>query len=189
MDDFAEFTTLSFDCYGTLIDWESGIAAALRPWAAAAGLALDDEALIAAHARHETHAQQDDPTALYPAVLEETLRRIGRELGAAVSEADAAAYGASVGEWPAFADAAEALHALSERFRLVILSNVDRKSLATSNRRLGTIGACDARCARPQIPASSTVDLPKTGRPCVGAGHVSAAATDSRPSNEHRSWS
>ncbi len=137
MNPFAEFSTLSFDCYGTLIDWETGIAAALQPWAARTGLELDAEQLIAAHGRHETLVQQERPTARYPDVLAETLRRIGGELGAAVSDQDAAAYGASVGEWPAFPDSAEALRRLVDRYKLVILSNVDRDSFAKSHERLG----------------------------------------------------
>jgi len=137
MNDFDRYTTLSFDCYGTLIDWENGIATALRPWAVDAGLAIDDQDLVAAHARHETHVQQANPVAEYPEVLADTLRRIGSELGVQVSEEDATAYGQSVGEWPAFPDSADALGRLAERFKLVILSNIDRTSFAESNKQLG----------------------------------------------------
>ncbi len=86
MSDFDRFAAMSFDCYGTLIDWETGIANALRPWAAGNGLTLDDQALIAAHGRHETHVQDDMPGALYPMILAETLRRIGAELRAPVTD-------------------------------------------------------------------------------------------------------
>jgi 2-haloacid dehalogenase len=137
MNDFERFEAMSFDCYGTLIDWESGIAAALRPWAHRHGLRLDDEALIAAHGRHETHVEDDMPAAPYPAVLGETLRRIGAELGAPVTDADAEAYGHSVKDWPAFADSAAALQLLATRFRLIIVSNIDRASFASSMPRLG----------------------------------------------------
>lgn len=136
MHDFDAYDTLSFDCYGTLIDWEAGIAAALRPWASRSSLELTDEELIAAHARHETLVQQAAPTASYPEILGDTLRRIGDELGAPVSDDDAAAFGASVGDWPAFEDSAEALQRLKERYKLVILSNIDRASLAASRQRL-----------------------------------------------------
>lgn len=132
-----DYDTLSFDCYGTLIDWETGIATALRPWAEAHELALTDAELVAAHARHETLVQQDHPSALYPDVLGETLRRVGHDLDVSVTDADADAYGASVGEWPAFPDSAAALGRLAERFQLVILSNVDRASFARSNEKLG----------------------------------------------------
>jgi putative hydrolase of the HAD superfamily len=137
MSDFDRFEAMSFDCYGTLIDWETGIANALRPWAQRNGLDLDDQALIAAHGRYETHVQDEMPSALYPVVLGETLRRVGAELGAPVTDEDAAAYGASVKDWPAFPDTAEALTRLATRFKLIILSNIDRASFAASNPRLG----------------------------------------------------
>ncbi len=137
MGDFDGYDALSFDCYGTLIDWERGIASALRPWATRYRLAVDEEALVAAHGRHETHVQRAMPTTPYPAVLAETMRRIGAELGAAVSDEEARTYGASVGEWPPFPDSGPALAALSERYRLAILSNVDRASFARSAAALG----------------------------------------------------
>ena len=137
MSDFDRFEAMSFDCYGTLIDWETGIANALRPWAARNGLELDDQALIAAHGRHETHVQDDMPAALYPVILGETLRRVGADLGASVTDADAATFGASVKDWPAFPDTAEALARLATRYQLIILSNIDRASFAASNPRLG----------------------------------------------------
>jgi 2-haloacid dehalogenase len=137
MSEFDRFEAMSFDCYGTLIDWETGIANSLRPWAARNGLGLDDEALIAAHGRYETHVQNDMPSALYPVVLAETLRRVGLELGADVTDDDAAAYGQSVKDWPAFPDSAAALRRLATRFKLIIVSNIDRASFATSKPRLG----------------------------------------------------
>jgi 2-haloacid dehalogenase len=137
MSDFDRFEAMSFDCYGTLIDWETGIANALRPWATRNGLDLDDQALIAAHGRYETHVQDDMPSALYPVILGETLRRVGSELGANVTDDDAATYGDSVKDWPAFPDTAAALSRLSTRFKLIILSNIDRASFAASNPRLG----------------------------------------------------
>jgi 2-haloacid dehalogenase len=137
MSDFDRFEAMSFDCYGTLIDWETGIANALRPWATRNGLDLDDQALIAAHGRYETHVQDDMPGALYPLVLGETLRRVGSELGVKVTDADVAAYGNSVKDWPVFPDTAAALKRLSTRFKLIILSNIDRASFAASKPRLG----------------------------------------------------
>ena len=136
MSEFARFSTLSFDCYGTLIDWESGIAHALRPWATRNSLDWDDEDLIAAHARFETIVQQEHPDSPYPQILAEVMRRIGHASGREVTQEDAAEYGHSVAQWPAFPDSADALQALSERYRLVILSNVDRASFAASNDRL-----------------------------------------------------
>jgi 2-haloalkanoic acid dehalogenase type II len=131
------FDVLTFDCYGTLIDWETGIANALRPWAVRSGIDLDDQSLIAAHGRYETHVQDEMPTALYPIILGETLRRVGAELGAPVTDDDAVTYGDSVKDWPAFPDTAEALQRLATKFKLIIVSNIDRASFAASNPRLG----------------------------------------------------
>jgi 2-haloalkanoic acid dehalogenase type II len=133
-----DFDALSFDCYGTLIDWETGIAAALAPWAAGHGLAATADVLVGAFSAIETHVEQERPTALYPDVLAETMRRIGERLGAPVTDEEAAAFGASVGDWPAFPDSADALARLHTRYRLIILSNVDRASFARSAARLGT---------------------------------------------------
>ncbi len=137
MSDFDRFEAMSFDCYGTLIDWETGITNALKPWATRNGLDLDGEAIIAAHGRHETHVEDDMPGALYPIVLGETLRRVGAELGAEVTDEDANAFGQSVKDWPAFSDSEAALKRLATRFKLIILSNIDRASFAASKPRLG----------------------------------------------------
>jgi 2-haloacid dehalogenase len=137
MTDFDRFEAMSFDCYGTLIDWETGIANALRPWAARNGLAVDDQELIAAYGQYETHVEDDMPGALYPIILGETLRRVGVEFGTAVTDADAEAFGQSVKDWPAFPDTIAALQRLASRFKLIILSNIDRASFAASNPRLG----------------------------------------------------
>jgi 2-haloacid dehalogenase len=132
-----EFQALSFDCYGTLIDWEAGLAGVLTPWARSAGLALDDDALLAAYSRHEAEAEAAYPAEPYPRILARSMRALGAELALPVSLADAGRLARSVPDWPAFADSADALAALSQRFKLIILSNVDRGSFAASNKRLG----------------------------------------------------
>jgi 2-haloalkanoic acid dehalogenase type II len=137
VEDFERFAALSFDCYGTLIDWETGIATALAPWAGRAGLDLGPEDLIAGFARHETVVQSEHQGWLYPEILAETMRRMAADVGAGVSETEARAFGRSVGQWPAFSDTAAALARLQARYKLVILSNVDRVSFRQSNDRLG----------------------------------------------------
>jgi 2-haloalkanoic acid dehalogenase type II len=132
---FDRYRTLSFDCYGTLIDWETGLISALRQWTGSTG--HTDGELLALVARYETIVQQEMPTTKYPEVLAEVLRRIGRQLGTAVNKSEASAFGASVPDWPAFADSAEALARLKAKYRLVILSNIDKASFAESNRKLG----------------------------------------------------
>ena len=135
--DLADFDALSFDCYGTLIDWETGIAGVLVPWARERGLNLTGEELLAAYSAHEARAEAEHQADLYPLILARSLRDLGRELGAEVTEEDAQRLGASVPAWPAFPDSPNALAALAQRYRLIILSNVDRASFAASNRRLG----------------------------------------------------
>jgi 2-haloacid dehalogenase len=132
-----DFEALSFDCYGTLIDWEAGIAAVLRRWADAHALAMTDEELLTAYSRHEAQAEVEHPTDLYPQILARSIRALGAELGVAVNDAEADALAVSVPDWPAFPDSPEALERLSQRYKLIILSNVDRASFAGSNRRLG----------------------------------------------------
>ena len=132
-----EFQAMSFDCYGTLIDWEAGLAAVLTPWARSAGLDLDAEALLAAYSRHEADAEAAHPHEPYPEILARSMRALGNELGSPVSPDDAQRLARSVPDWPAFADSAGALTALSQRYKLIILSNVDRDSFAASNERLG----------------------------------------------------
>jgi len=135
--ELSDFDALSFDCYGTLFDWESGIAAVLSPWASAVGLDLDREQLLTAYAGHEARTEWDRPTTLYPEVLAQSFRDTGAELGHEVSDEWAERLGRSVPDWPAFPDSADALARLSERYALIILSNVDRTSFAGSNARLG----------------------------------------------------
>ena len=137
MPEFDRFRALSFDCYGTLIDWEAGIGAELRRWAGTHGVEATDAELIADFGRFENDVERDHPTALYPDVLAMTLARIADHHGIDATAGEQAAFGGSVGSWPAFADSAAALARLKERFRLVILSNVDRASFAASNERLG----------------------------------------------------
>ena len=132
-----DFDAVSFDCYGTLIDWEAGIAAVLRPWASHSGLDLTDEDLLTAYSAQEARAEAEHPTDLYPQILARAMQGVGAHLGAPVSDAQAQALAVSVPDWPAFPDSAEALARLATRYRLVILSNVDRASFAGSNRRLG----------------------------------------------------
>src|SRR5688500_306485 len=134
--DLTTFHALSFDCYGTLIDWETGIAAVLAPWAREQGLAASDEELLLAYADGEATAERDAPAARYPDILAMAFRRAGATLGARVSDAWAQRLGASVPDWPAFADSADALARLARHYKLIILSNVHRDGFAGSNRRL-----------------------------------------------------
>ena len=135
--EFTDFEALSFDCYGTLIDWEAGLLAVLGPWARARGLELTGEELLTAYAQAESAAEAEHPADPYPEILARGMRLLGGNLGAGVTADDAARLARSVPDWPAFPDSHDALAALGKRFKLIILSNVDRASFAASNARLG----------------------------------------------------
>jgi len=134
--DLTRFKALSFDCYGTLIDWEAGMAAVLAPWAREQGLDVSDEALLLAYGGHEAAVERERPSALYPEVLATAFRRTGERLGAPVSDAWAQRLGDSLPDWPAFPDSPDALARLARRYQLIILSNVHRAGFAASNERL-----------------------------------------------------
>ncbi len=132
-----DIRALTFDCYGTLIDWETGILGALRPWADRAKLDISDEELLAHFARAESASERATPAAAYREILRDTMRRIGESTGAATTTDDEDALAESVGDWPAFADTNEALARLGKRCALVIVSNVDSVSLGRTLPRLG----------------------------------------------------
>jgi 2-haloacid dehalogenase len=132
-----DFKVLTFDCYGTLIDWETGIINALRPLLRNDRVERSRETILASFARHETAQEASTPDMVYSELLALVHRRLAEEWGVAASDADHRTFGASVGDWPAFADSAAALSYLKQFYKLVILSNVDRKSFSASNRRLG----------------------------------------------------
>ena len=136
MIDFGRFDVLSFDCYGTLIDWEAGILAGLRAVLDPRHVAADDETLLAAFARHEA-ALEAGPYLRYREVLGRALVGICAELGVEPSPDELAAFGGSVADWPAFPDSADALARLHGRFRLAVITNCDDDLFAASNRRLG----------------------------------------------------
>ena len=131
------FKALTFDVYGTLIDWESGMIAALKPLTEQIGGGLSDDAILEAHAHHESAAQRQTPAMTYSRLLAVVYKRLAEEWGIAVSWDACLAYGRSVGDWPAFADSADALAYLKRHYKLVVLSNVDNTSFARSNDKLG----------------------------------------------------
>ena len=134
--DYGAFKALTFDCYGTLIDWEAGIAAALGAVTAAHGVDVSDEGLLVAYARHEA-ALEAGPYLRYREVLARAVRGVCADLGVAPTDEEVATFAASVGEWPAFPDSAAALAELAGRFRLGVITNCDDDLFAASNRRLG----------------------------------------------------
>ena len=134
----ADYKVLTFDCYGTMIDWESGIWDALQP------LILKNkredmtrEQTLRAFARIETAQEIDTPDMVYSGLLTHVHRDIAKEFELTTNADLDRGFGLSVPHWPAFADSADALRKLKRHFKLVILSNVHREGFAASNRKLG----------------------------------------------------
>lgn len=132
-----DFHALSFDCYGTLIDWEYGLREGLRQVGALAPEELDVDELLETYAETEARFEQVHPAPLYPDVIARSIIATGQAYGIDVPADLAATIGNSVPMWPAFPDSADALERLSQQYKLIILSNVDRNSFAGSNARLG----------------------------------------------------
>jgi 2-haloacid dehalogenase len=137
--DFGAFDVLTFDCYGTLIDWESGILTALRSILDARDIgpdAMDDESLLARYAAQETSLEAG-PYRRYREVLGQACAGVCSGLGVEPSSDERASFADSVGAWPAFPDSPDALRQLHERFALAVITNCDDDLFAASNRRLG----------------------------------------------------
>jgi 2-haloacid dehalogenase len=132
-----DFKALTFDCYGTLIDWESGMIEALKPLSSKAPRQLARDEILAAHARHESSQQVQTPTKVYRHLLATVYRRLAEEWGVVTSWSDCIAYGRSIRNWPTFSDTAASLQYLKRHYKLAILSNVDNESFAFSNEKLG----------------------------------------------------
>ena len=131
-----DFKALTFDCYGTLIDWESGMVEGLKPLTSRLGREVSRNEILQAHARHESTQQAWTPGKRYADLLAIVYKRLAEEWGVPATPEDCAAYGQSVKDWPAFPDTVDALEYLKRHYKLVILSNVDNASFATSNARL-----------------------------------------------------
>lgn len=132
-----DFKVLTFDCYGTLIDWESGMLNALAPLTNNPGVKLTRNEILEAHARHESSQQRQTPYKRYRELLAIVYRRLAEEWGVTTSWDECVHYGNSVKDWPAFPDSADALTYLKQHYKLVILSNIDNESFAESNQKLG----------------------------------------------------
>jgi len=131
-----DFRVLTFDCYGTLIDWESGLYAALQPLLTKGGIALPRDEVLQRFAERESAQEAATPGMIYSDLLAEVHRQLAADWGVAMTEAAHRRFGESVPDWPEFPDSAPSLQYLKQHYKLVILSNVDRKSFAASNRRL-----------------------------------------------------
>ena len=133
-----DFKALTFDVYGTLIDWESGMVAALKPLTDKVPRDLSRDEILEAHAYYESTTQRWTPAKKYYELLPVVYRRLAEEWGAEVSVGGMRRpTGLSVRQWPAFDDSRAALAYLKQHFKLVVLTNTDNLSFSGSNARLG----------------------------------------------------
>jgi 2-haloacid dehalogenase len=170
MIDFDRFKVLTFDCYGTLIDWETSIESMIRPWLAALQSPVPTDLVVTSFALHQAKHQQVRPALLYPEVLARTWSNIEGTFGWDADDSRKAAFAGSVGHWLPFADTVESLRYLSRFYKLVILSNVDNASLNRTLERLEvpfalTVTAEDVGSYKPGLPHFERAidDLAKQG--------------------------
>jgi 2-haloacid dehalogenase len=134
--DYGAFEALTFDCYGTLIDWEAGILAGLRATLDPGGVSPSDDELLERYSAAEA-ALEAGPYLRYRDVLGRGLQAVAAAFGVRPAPSEVAAFGGSVADWPAFPDSEAALARLQGRFRLGVLTNCDDDLFAASARRLG----------------------------------------------------
>jgi 2-haloacid dehalogenase len=153
MLDFTRFKILTFDCYGTMIDWESGIFAALRPILAAHNQKITDSALLELYSELEASAEAED-FLRYRDVLQSVVRGFGKRLGFSPTEAEVRSLPESLKNWQPFPDTVEAVRKLKSRYQLAVISNIDDDLFASTAPKLGVafdyvITAQQAGCYKP----------------------------------------
>ena len=153
MLNFDQFELLTLDCYGTLIDWESGIFSALRPLLTAHGKSISDVELLALYGELEANAESG-PYRSYREVLESVARGFGERLNFSPNDQQVRALADSIPDWQPWPDTVAALAQLGKRYKLAIISNIDDDLFATSRAKLGVafdhvITAQQARCYKP----------------------------------------
>jgi 2-haloacid dehalogenase len=155
MLDFARFEIITFDCYGTLINWEAGILSTLHRILSSHGQKLDDETLLKMYGDFEQLSEQGEFHP-YREVLQSVVRRFGAQLGFSPSEDEARALSESLPSWQPWPDTVGSLRHLKSRFRLAILSNVDDDLFAGTRSQLGVefdevITAQQAQAYKPSL--------------------------------------
>jgi 2-haloacid dehalogenase len=177
-------TVLTFDCYGTLIDWEAGAIEALRPLLAQNGVMLSDDEIITFFQDLE-EPLCEPPFKPYKEVLACVMDRFGQHFGFPVSAAERSWLAASVPSWQPFPDTVEALRTLGRRYRLAIISNIDDDLFAASVRQLGVpfdavITAEQTRCYKPHQPIFEEA-LRRLGAEPGSVTHVAEGVTEIAP--------
>ncbi|MDH3221138.1 MAG: HAD hydrolase-like protein [Gammaproteobacteria bacterium] len=152
----SDFKMLTFDTYGTLIDWESGIYNALQPLLDKVPIKLGRDEVLELFAEFEIRQQTETPTRIYSALLADVARAIAVKWQIRISDEEAIAFGRSVKDWPAFADSPAALDYLRQHYLMATVTNCDRISYMGSNARLeiewdAIYTAQDIGCYKPSL--------------------------------------
>ena len=153
MLDFSKFSVLTFDCYGTMIDWETGIFSALRPILKAHKKELSDAALLELYAELELRGEQGE-FEKYRDVLQSVVRGFGLRLEFEPTNAQVRSLPDSIANWQPFPDTVQALRRLKTRYKLAVISNIDDDLFALTAPKLRVkfdevITAQQARCYKP----------------------------------------
>jgi 2-haloacid dehalogenase len=153
MLDFTRFEIITFDCYGTLINWEDGLLPVLRAILGAHGASRDDATILKLYGDFEERAEKD-PYQGYRDVLASVVRQFGAELGFTPTRDEELSLPNSLASWQPWPDTVAALRELKKRFRLAILSNIDDDLFAATRPKLGVefdevITAQQARAYKP----------------------------------------
>ena len=131
-----DFKMLTFDTYGTLIDWESGIYNAMEPLLDKVPVRLDRDEVLELFASFEIAQQRETPQMKYSALLSEVAKSVAAKWQIKISDEEALEFGRSVKHWPEFSDSAESLNYLRQHYLMATLTNCDRISYMGSNSRL-----------------------------------------------------
>ena len=178
MIEFDKYDILTFDCYGTLIDWESGIIAALKPLLANHNVSLDDNQILKLYAEFESEQEKGEYTK-YRDVLKAVVRNFGERLGFKPSLSEQDSLPDSIKNWQPFPDTVEALQSLKKRFKLAIISNIDDDIFAFTAQRLGikfdqVITAEQAKSYKPS-PNNFKLAIERIGLPPERVLHVACS--------------
>jgi 2-haloacid dehalogenase len=136
MLDFSRFEILTFDCYGTLINWEDGILRCLHRILAAHRKDTDDATILRLYGDFEASAEQGEYRR-YREVLQSVVWKFGKQLGFAPTDQEVSSLPESLKEWQPWPDTVAALHELQSRYRLAIVSNVDDDLFEATKPQLG----------------------------------------------------
>ncbi len=158
MLDFNRYEWISFDCYGTLVDWETGISDAVATVFAAHGVRKSREDILALFSEAEPQVQASGEFLEYRRVLRDVMQIMAWESGIRLPAAEADALADSLPLWPVFPDAPGALEQLRSRFKLAVISNVDDDLFRRSEEALGimfsaVITSQQAGCYKPNMDA------------------------------------